>query len=81
MSISELRICPVCNWMGRKNFSAHLKTAKKLIGEEGKQMLKDAKYPSEMKERKQISNELNRFNVNDDSNNTTLEVDQSTNKH
>ena len=30
-------------------------------------MLKDAKYPAEMKEREQISNELNRFNVNENS--------------
>ena len=44
-------------------------------------MLKDGKFPSGMKEIEKISNELNRFNVNDDSNNTTLEVDQSTNNH
>ena len=58
------------------NLLAHIKTAHWLIGEQGKQMLKDAKYPSEMKEREQISDELNQFNVNDDSNNTTLKVDQ-----
>ena len=56
---------------------AHLETTHKLIGDEGNPMLEDAKYLSEMMERDKISNELNRFNVNDDSNNTTLDVNQS----
>ena len=44
MSTTPLIICPVCNKTGLKHLQPHLTNAHKLIGEERKQMLKNAKY-------------------------------------